>query len=205
MHRTSHSPYYLVRNARSCYCFRMVVPPDLRPVIGRSELKYSLGTGFLGVAKQKSRYVAGKVQLLFGILRRRGFHGMGKLSETQVPELVGKYIKKTISDLDSLYNQTVEGPESGDLIPLNPIHSLKDLEGHLGLLSGIREDLVVALSTGDFRMLEQPVGDLLRENGIDEVDKESSAYRRLAVAIFQEMTKLILIQQQHLRCDFSYR
>jgi hypothetical protein len=164
----------------------MVVPPGLRSVIGRSELKYSLGTGFLGLAKQKSRYVAGKVQLLFGILRRRGLNGMRKLSEGQVPELVGKYIKKIIADLDSLYNPTVEGPEPGDLIPLNPIHSLKDLEGHLGLLSGIRDDLVVALSTGDFRMLEQPVGDLLHENGIDEVDKESSAYRSWQLQSFRK-------------------
>ncbi len=99
----------------------------------------------------------------------------------------------------------VEGPEPGDLIPLNPIHSLKDLEGHLGFMSGTRDDLVVALSTGDFRMLEQPMGDLLRENGVDEVDKESSAYRRLAVAIHQAETQLNLIQQQHLQCDFSYR
>ena len=60
--------------------------------MGRSELKYSLGTGYLGVAKQKSRFVAGQVQLLFGILRRRGLQGLGTLSEDQVQQLVGKYL-----------------------------------------------------------------------------------------------------------------
>ena len=197
MHHTSHSPYYLVRTARSCYCFRLTVPKDLREIVGKTELRYSLQTGFLGQAKQKSRFVAGQVQLLFGILRR-GLKGMGKLSEGQVPELVGKFVKQSIERWDRALEDV--GAEE---IP--PFDGPEGFYGHIDLLSAIRDDLVIELNRGNYQMLERSIQGLLKENGIEEVDKESPAYRRLAVAIHQAEAQLIPLQQQHLQCDFSYR
>ena len=52
--KISKSPSYLIRNPYT-YCFRMNVPKDLQPYIGKKELRYSLRTGYLGVAKQKAR------------------------------------------------------------------------------------------------------------------------------------------------------
>jgi len=66
---TLHSPSYLVRNAHS-YCFRLIVPKDLRKFVGRTELRYTLRTGYLGVAKRKSRFLAGQVQFIFQSLRK---------------------------------------------------------------------------------------------------------------------------------------
>ena len=43
------SPNYLIRNPYS-YCFRMIVPKDLRNVVGKSELRYTLKTGYLRIA-----------------------------------------------------------------------------------------------------------------------------------------------------------
>ncbi len=52
---TAHrSPSYLVHTAYSYY-FRMNVPRDLQVLIGRKELRRSLRTGYLGVAKSKAR------------------------------------------------------------------------------------------------------------------------------------------------------
>ncbi len=75
MECTSHSPSYLVRNAHS-YCFRLIVPKDLKKFVGKTELRYTLGTGYLGIAKKKSRFLAGQVQFIFQVLRK-GFMGMG--------------------------------------------------------------------------------------------------------------------------------
>jgi hypothetical protein len=44
MKATFKSPSYLVRNPYS-YCFRMVVPKDLRKFVGKTELRYTLRTG----------------------------------------------------------------------------------------------------------------------------------------------------------------
>jgi hypothetical protein len=62
------SPSDTVRNPYSD-CFRISVPQDLQPCIGKKELRYSLKTGFLSVAKSKARLLAGLCQNLFRTLR----------------------------------------------------------------------------------------------------------------------------------------
>ncbi len=62
MKQINRSPSYLVRNAHS-YCFRLAIPKDLQTLVGKRELRYSLGTGYIGQAKNKSRYIASQVQL----------------------------------------------------------------------------------------------------------------------------------------------
>jgi hypothetical protein len=65
------TPGYLVRNPFS-YCFRIKVPKDLQKFVGRKELRYTLKMSCVGVAKQKARFVAGQVQLIFKFLRKGG-------------------------------------------------------------------------------------------------------------------------------------
>ena len=92
--KISKSPSYLIRNPYT-YCFRMNVPKDLQPYIGKKELRYSLRTGYLGVAKEKARYVAGHVQSIFRILRKGT---IVNLSDDQIKELVKKYIKDSLEN-----------------------------------------------------------------------------------------------------------
>jgi hypothetical protein len=47
-------PSYTIRNPHS-YCFRMIVPKDLRKFVGKTELRYTLNTGSIGLAKSKAR------------------------------------------------------------------------------------------------------------------------------------------------------
>ena len=63
------SPSYLVRNPYT-YCFRMKVPKDLQSYIGEKELRYSSRTGYLAIAKNKARLLAGQVQKIFRLLRK---------------------------------------------------------------------------------------------------------------------------------------
>ncbi len=93
---TSRSPSYLVRNPYS-YCFRMFVPKDLQPYIGRKELRYPLKTGYLATAKYKARFMAGQVQRLFKFLRK-GNTALKKLSDNQIQELIEKYLKGLIKN-----------------------------------------------------------------------------------------------------------
>ena len=61
MKQSSRSPSYLIRNPHG-YCFRMIVPKDLRRLVGKTEMRYSLKTGYLGEAKSKARLLAGVSQ-----------------------------------------------------------------------------------------------------------------------------------------------
>jgi hypothetical protein len=79
------SPSYLVRTPYS-YCFRMKVPLDLRDLVGKKELRYSLKTGSLSDAKSKARLVAGQIQWLFKKLKKGSglsFYDIGEASEIQ--------------------------------------------------------------------------------------------------------------------------
>jgi hypothetical protein len=94
MKAQSKSPSYLIRNPHS-HCFRMVVPKDLRKSVGKKELRYSLSTGYIGVAKHNARLVASQVQFLFQRLRKGGTV-LSKLSDDQIQQLVHRYIKDSI-------------------------------------------------------------------------------------------------------------
>jgi hypothetical protein len=63
------SPSYIVQGPYSYY-FRINVPIDLYRFVRKKELRYSLKTGYLGIAKQKARYLAGQVQSIFRVLRK---------------------------------------------------------------------------------------------------------------------------------------
>jgi integrase len=195
MESTAHSPAYLVRNAHS-YCFRLIVPKDIQKFVGRSELRYTLRTGYLGVAKRKSRFLAGQVQFIFQLLRK-GVLGMGKLSETQIQLLVVGYIKRYIDRLDNVFDPG----QNGDL----PYDDPSSLASYIQLLDAVRDDLMISLNLGDYSMLEKSIDTFLKENGITEVDKSSPEYRKLCIEIHKAEYKLIPIQQKHRELDFSYK
>jgi hypothetical protein len=88
------SPGYPVRKPYS-FCFRMIVPKDLRKFVGKTELRYTLRTCNLRDAKHKANFVAGQVQLIFRCLRKE-HQALGKLSDDQIKQPVHKYIKNTM-------------------------------------------------------------------------------------------------------------
>ncbi|MFC1812486.1 DUF6538 domain-containing protein [Thermodesulfobacteriota bacterium] len=45
--------------------FRIKVPKDLQTQVGKKELRYSLRTGYIGLAKPKARLFAGQIQKLY--------------------------------------------------------------------------------------------------------------------------------------------
>lgn len=67
------------------------MPSDLYRFIGRKELRYSLKTGYIGIAKTKARILAGQVQLLFRFLRK-GDRQLSQLSEEKIQEMVQQYL-----------------------------------------------------------------------------------------------------------------
>ncbi len=50
MQNVKRFPSHLIRNPHS-YCFRMIVPKDLQPIVGKRELRYSLRTRHLTASK----------------------------------------------------------------------------------------------------------------------------------------------------------
>jgi len=173
----------------------MIVPKDLQKFVGRKELRYTLKTGYLGVAKQKARFVAAQVQLIFTFLRKGGTV-LAKLSEDIIQKLVHQYIKNAIESWDKSLYEELDPP---------PFNDAGEFRSYVAFLDNFREDLIDCLNLGDFSMLEKSIGMLLEKNGINHIDKDSMAYRKLCVDIHNAEIQLLPMQQQHMLGDFSYK
>ncbi len=164
------SPSYLVRNPYS-YCFRMKVPKDLQGIVGKKEIRYSLHTGYVSIARNKARFLACQVQLIFRFLRKGGT-ALSKLSDDQIKVLVEHHIKNTLEWLDRSFYEKWEEDSSPPFVDARTFHS------YVGDLDDIREELIVNLNLGDFSMLENIVADITGRDGAVEICKEGIFHKR---------------------------
>ena len=89
----SKNPSYAVR--QSCgYCFRQVVPPDLRNLVGRTEIRYNLFTGSLRDAKSRARIIYGQIQQLFMKLQiEEGQMPKSELTESKINDIIRNVVQ----------------------------------------------------------------------------------------------------------------
>jgi len=176
--QTSRSPSCLVRNPYS-YCFRMFVPKDLQPYIGRKELRYSLKTGHLAGPKYKARLMAGQVQSIFKLLRK-GTLSLMKLSDNQIKELIDKYLKHLIKSYEKPL--TPFGTFKEDMPPFIDQETFRS---YLSDLDSIRGEYVLDRAMGEYSKAEESADRLLRENGVDEIDKDTPSYWKLCEGLMR--------------------
>ena len=144
------SPSYLVRKPYS-FCFRMIVPKDLRKFVGKTELRSTLRTGDLKDAKHKANFLAGQVQLIFRCLRKE-HQALSKLSDDPIKQLVHQYIKNAIDSWEKYFDE-----ECDDEFCPPPFTDVRGFHEHLKFLDYFREDLIDCLNLGDFSMLENSI------------------------------------------------
>jgi hypothetical protein len=116
----------------------MNVPADLRPLIGKRELRYSLQTGYLGTAKSRARVIAGQVQLLFQEMRRN-HKGFMKLSDQQIQDMVTIYLERSKAAMDQPF-----GLYDGD----RPFDDSASLTVYLNGLDEVKRDILGEMATG---------------------------------------------------------
>ena len=192
------SPCYLVRNPYS-YCFRMIVPKDLRKFVGKTELRYTLRTGYLGIAKNKAKYLAGQVQLIFRYLRKE-YKILSQLLDDQIQKLVHQFIKTSIKDWDKIFYEDFD-----EQINPRPFDDARSLKNYIELLDNIRDDLILNLNLGDYSMLEKSINKLLKKNGINHTAKGSIEYRKLCAEVHKVEIQLLPLEKRHMQGDFSYK
>lgn len=87
------NPSYIYQTP-SGYIFRLRVPDDIKPLVGRVEFRYSLRAGALRVAKYRARCIASFIQQLFEKVRER----MTEYTPERIIELVKKGVEEVIYD-----------------------------------------------------------------------------------------------------------
>jgi integrase len=170
MKPSSRSPAYIVRNLYS-YCFRLNVPVDLQRFVGKREIRYSLKTGFLGVAKARARNLAASIQLLFGTLRKGGLV-LTDLDDDKIRTLVNEYLEQYKKGLEERY---IDSPPF--------FQNVAAFHDYLKELEFIKGDRKLGIVMGNYSGIEKDADNILRKNGISDVDKTSQSYIRLCRAI----------------------
>jgi integrase len=169
----SRSPAYIIWNSYS-YCFRVSVPKDLQRFVGKRELRYSLRTGYLGVAKSKARFLAVSIQLLFRTLRKGG-SVLTDLDDSKIRDLVNEYLEQYKKGVEERY---LGPPDSPPFFP-----DVRALNDHLKELVFIIEDRKLGLAMGTYTTVEKDAESILDKSGILGVEKNSQSYIRLCRAI----------------------
>jgi ATP-dependent Clp protease ATP-binding subunit ClpA len=78
----------------------MIVPRDLRKFVGKVELRYTLNTGYVGLAKSRARLLAGQVQEFFRRLRE--IVKLDELKDEQIHEIVNRYFRNFVDGLEKI-------------------------------------------------------------------------------------------------------
>jgi hypothetical protein len=76
----------------SGYIFRLRIPRDLQLIVGKTEFRYSLRSGFLKEAKVKAQAIAHYIHGLFEKVR----HNMTAFTKDMINGLVKSYIQQTL-------------------------------------------------------------------------------------------------------------
>ena len=168
----------------------MTVPKDLQQLVGKQELRYSLKTGYVGVARFKAQMIAAQVHQIFACLRKGG-RTLSELPGEKIQELVQQYLKDYIESLESRYNDDPPFLDGGDFY------------SYIDTLDYIKEDIIEYLGVGDYGTVEEIVADLLRKDGTEGVEKGSAAYIKLCRGVLRAQLKGIEIEKKHMSGDFS--
>lgn len=86
-----------MRRRGGSYVCRVFVPSELRPIVGRAEVKRSMGTGDAREARHRAALWQASASLYFRTIRARG-HGMKR---EQLDALARRYLSARFDELDS--------------------------------------------------------------------------------------------------------
>jgi len=185
--KIGRSPSYLIRNPYT-YCFRMNVPKDLQRYVGKKELRYSLRTGYLGLAKQKARLLAGNIQYLFRYLRDRG-HIMSTLTDYQIQKIVNAYIREKL--------QSVE--ENRAKYEFTPTPELIKKEE---FLEDSMSDAMMDLQQSQYGTVSYTVDNLLRKEKIP-LEHDDLEFNKICRELLKAEIKYYKVELNRLAGDYS--
>ena len=170
----TRSPSYLLHTPRrGCYYFRMKVPLDLQPCIGKKELRASLKTGYLADAKSKSMLIAGRVHQLFRKIRGGNIDmTITKLDQSKINDIIKSFIKDSL-DAEEYIRINRQKPFTED-----------EIDKRANFLGFLEADRREALAKSDYRPIEGTIDAAVEQHELD-IEKGSEDYRKLSREIMK--------------------
>jgi len=105
------------------------------------------------------------------MLRKGRIQLLQNLSDDRIKEFVQKYL-----------DQYKKGLEDRNLSVENPFMNEEDFHQYVGDLDYMKADKIAELGIGNYRHVEKIVDGILKEEGIEGIEKDSADYIKLAEA-----------------------
>jgi len=187
MRRISRTPSYLIRTPYS-YCFRLNVPIDLQGFVGKTELRYTLATGYVGLAKSKARLLAGQMQEFFRRLRE--IIKLGELTDEQIVEIVNRYFRDFINGLEKI---RVESGALGQGDVFKKVNRINQ---------SVCKRAKKALDECDYYSVWPRVTAVLKREGL-EIEKVSVTHNKMCREMLKGMIRFGAIDERRNQGDYS--
>jgi len=184
------NPSHLLQQGGVWY-FRMAVPARLRPLLGRTEVKRSLWTAYIRLARAKGQQVGAAVARFLTLLDSKGDSIMSaELTPEQIQALLTDYVRQALEDWEA-HKASVSGPFD-TTFPRD----------HAAILGTYEEKTRQALALNRTSFFEPTVDDLLKRHGLS-LEKDSPSYRRFALELMKREVELARIGQARAVGDYS--
>lgn len=179
-------PYIFSRG--SLLYFRYSIPKDLIPIVGKAELRYSLRTGYVYLAKQRTQRLVSSLSRFIKLLRNSV--PMQELTEHQIQKLLNRHLAEALQESEQSRIASTKRPK------------LDDLEDTANSYSYVESDYREGLATHDYRRVYNSVDTLLEEQGF-QVDKKSDSYKKLCREMMKINIRYLQTERKRLFGDYS--
>nr|WP_287410260.1 site-specific integrase [Pseudodesulfovibrio sp.] len=148
-------PPYVVRQHGTLF-FRIVVPENIRNIVGLKEIRYSLKTNSTDEASKRVKYIAPKLKLLFRTIRQSNLT-MNRFSKEELQKLIQQYIHSVV--------------DSFEIIRIDPPSPWEYSESQRRLFH-LKEHHQAELVRNDHSSIRHEAEQLLSRCGIDQAPSE---------------------------------
>jgi integrase len=169
---------------RGCYYSRLLVPSDVRPLLGRREIKKSLRASSYKDAKVLAARWEGRFAELFTYLRQHRSH----MKPEQIKRLVQHYVSSSL--------------EEGEAARVNSSNVDDDARDNASMaITDMLEEAESQLIINDFRKIAAEADELLSSHKLTLL-KASEGYRRLCRELLK--AKQVVLKAELDRMDGKY-
>ncbi len=171
----------------SGYYFRLTIPIDLRKTVGIREIKRSLRTGSLCLAKERAFLISGRLKKLFRIIRRQEM----KLTKDKIANIINQYIEEGLNNIEEY------------LLPKHPI-SDESLERNIEGTEDLRSMLVEDMMLFNYKAVNKTADEMLVKQDI-QADKDSHEYRQLCHDMLKARVGLQDVEIARVKGDYGFK
>lgn len=198
--RRNHDPskFPNMYQCPSGYVFRMRVPNDLKPIVGKGEFRYSLRTGSLRVAKLRTRSIAAYIQELFLRLRSN----MTELTQEQINQLVQRYIRETLSNDEQC--RAIASSSTTGMTTLEGKSILESSDMSTEEAKSILTSVERWIRNQNHSLME-PVADTLIKSVSPDISQESVSYKVLSRELLKAFSGILKVRIKRSSGDYGQK